>query len=311
MLTQVKIRNYQSLRDVDLGLEKLTVIVGASSSGKSALLRALRTLAFNSPGSSFVSGGMKVADVEVLVDDQIVALERGPAHSVYRIRPIDRPYDEVYPKAGATVPQDVRSILRLAEVEGEPLSFAFQFDRPFLLDAPGTQVAKVLGDLTNINVLHDAVREANRRRLNLGSTLKVRRADLEEVREKVKAFTGIPAQREKLASQWELLTEATATQETVTRLTGLIFDHGLATSALESLKPLKGFEADLEDVQHEAGQVDRLGKLLALRDAASKALSKAESDLETQDGRIAELEQSFHDQLKEAGVCPLCGQEVS
>lgn len=54
MLKQVSIRNYQSLRALDLLLGRVTVITGHSDSGKSALVRAIQTAVFNLEGNSFL-----------------------------------------------------------------------------------------------------------------------------------------------------------------------------------------------------------------------------------------------------------------
>src|SRR5580704_16634795 len=45
MISRIAISGYRSLRDVRLGLDRLTVVTGANGSGKSSLYRALRLLA--------------------------------------------------------------------------------------------------------------------------------------------------------------------------------------------------------------------------------------------------------------------------
>src|SRR5438128_1235554 len=44
MINKVSIRNFKSLRDVQIGLERFTVFVGPNASGKSSILQALDLL---------------------------------------------------------------------------------------------------------------------------------------------------------------------------------------------------------------------------------------------------------------------------
>src|SRR3972149_7677268 len=69
MLRRVSVHGYQSLEDVDLELAPLTVIVGPSRSGKSALVRALRSAFFNATGAAFIRRGARAATVVLLFDD--------------------------------------------------------------------------------------------------------------------------------------------------------------------------------------------------------------------------------------------------
>lgn len=57
MLTSVEIENFQSVRRARLELGRFTVVTGATGSGKSAVLRAIRLLAFNARGTSYIMRG--------------------------------------------------------------------------------------------------------------------------------------------------------------------------------------------------------------------------------------------------------------
>jgi exonuclease SbcC len=85
MWASLEVVNFQSLKDVRLQLGKLTVIVGPSSSGKSALVRALRVLVQNGRGSGYVRHGSSSAAVGVQREDGVaVSIQRG-ALNEYRL----------------------------------------------------------------------------------------------------------------------------------------------------------------------------------------------------------------------------------
>jgi len=63
VIHSISCKNFQSLQDVEIELGKFTVIVGASSSGKSALIRAIEAIASNSLNSDNIMQGTKHASV--------------------------------------------------------------------------------------------------------------------------------------------------------------------------------------------------------------------------------------------------------
>src|SRR6187551_1753821 len=62
---KVTVRNFQSLGDVTLDASGLTVVVGRSNLGKSALIRAMTGALFNRPGEAFVRIGKTHAEVSL------------------------------------------------------------------------------------------------------------------------------------------------------------------------------------------------------------------------------------------------------
>ena len=69
MLTRIEVRNFQSLHSADIPLGWFTVITGSTGSGKSALFRAMLTLARNARGTSYISHGQASCSVTGGGDD--------------------------------------------------------------------------------------------------------------------------------------------------------------------------------------------------------------------------------------------------
>lgn len=305
-LSKVSIRNFQSLKKVDVELGKFTVIVGASNSGKSAFLRALRVLTHNASSPSFVTTGKKKSDIAGFFDNgkQAVSLERGKSLSTYHLN------GEQYAKAGVGVPEDVSKFLALPEIEGDDLNFAFQFDRPFLLADASTKVAKVLGDLTNINVLFEAVRVVNRQRLDKAGKLKVRRSDIEDLKARIPEFEDIPAERKRLREARSSLEGVRDRAARLKRLEDLLETAAMAQAVLDSAaaKPLP--QIDLRSVEV------KVGKLNILTDAL-RAYSQATIDMKSAEDALAdawcdqqEKQEQYDSLIVSSGSCPLCGQPV-
>lgn len=307
MLKQLHVRDFQSIRSMDLDLGSLTVVVGASNSGKSALLRALKALAHNSTSTSFVRAGSARTSVGARTDDgTLVVLERGPSLSKY-IYAREGNAPQEYPKAGMKVPQDVADILRFPEVEGEPLNFAFQFDRPFLLDWPAPKVAKALGDLSNVNLIYEAVREANRRKLEAGARLKVRRGDVESLEAEAETFADLDGRLEALDTADGHLNRATALGQARDRLATLTSTLTTAARALKDLEPPPE-PPPLERAEALAQALRRLQALTRQAAMDTERIKEEASKVAAAEKGLAEADEEHARVLAEAGICPTCGQ---
>jgi energy-coupling factor transporter ATP-binding protein EcfA2 len=150
VLQRVRITNFQSIAEADLALGRFTVLVGPSSTGKSAVLRALRLVFRNASGTGYVRVGTKSTTVEVFQHDPMwsVSVERGSGKSVYTL---GGGVPAEFVKCGTSVPDPVA---REVDVGDESLST--QHDPPFLLSATGSEIARLFGELTGADVLQRA-----------------------------------------------------------------------------------------------------------------------------------------------------------
>lgn len=304
MLRRLVIRHYQSLNSIDLTVDGFTVIVGPSGSGKSSLVRALRLLVANARGSSYVERGAKRAGVVASFEDgTILALERGEGHGVYKL--VQGGQEKRYTKLGGAVPDDVAEFLDLDPA----LSFAGQFDRPYLLDDSGQQVARVLGELTNVTTIFEAVREANRRRQASNGKLRTRQADLEAAKAELQQYRNLPEQLQAMQRTETLLDDVDAVERDLGLLRNAVQTYQVAQRGLDNYRvPLP--VPNLEPIE-EAGR--RLADFkLALRSLVRQrqGLDQWHNEIARLDGLLATAHDQLHSSLADAGVCPTCGQST-
>lgn len=311
MIEAVRIRNWQSLKHADLQLGRYTVIVGASSSGKTALMRAFRALASNVRGNGQLTRGTSTAAISAVFDEGEVTLEY--RSGAWRYHVVHLGHEETYTKLNGAVPAHITNLLQIAPVPsgGTSINFAGQFDRPYLLssDDSGAKVARVFGELTNVHIILDAVREANRRRSSLAATLKVRQGDLDALVPQVGRFQGLPARLDALKAAEQAHRDAVALSGTVTRLRSLLDDLRAAQGAAQ----LRALPALPDDAAVRAAQ-DRRTRLAALLGQYTAAVQRARQARETVKDRIKDglaTEVAFHDALRTAGECPTCGQTTT
>jgi hypothetical protein len=240
--------------------------------------------------------------LRVAINDFDIVAHRGKSLSTYHME------TKSYPKSGKSVPEPIVKVLRMPLVEGIDPSFSFQFDRPFLLAESGSTAASVIGSLTNVSVLHAAVREANRRRGGVNTTLKVRYGDKERLQQQVETFRFLPARKKSIDRAKKALQSAEELQATQYALQR-------ATDALEASQAfLDTFTLpdvpDIDLTQLEADIAD-LHVLEDLTHTITQGLTIARGydKMGLQHGAaVAALDEEYQQVLEEAGICPTCGR---
>lgn len=310
MLTRLEIRNFQSLKNVELDLGEFTVIVGPSSSGKSALIRACKALASNVRGSGVITRGQKAMAVTAHVDHRTVTLERTETSGTYRV--CDGQGSELtYTKLNGGVPDAVTAALGIAPVpaNGTSINFASQFDKPYLLDDTGANVARALGELTNVNTIIEAVRTANKIRLRAASTLSTRRTDLTALQAKLKDYEGLAERLKALEQAETLAAHADTVEQRADRLQKALMTLTLAEKA-------QAKASTLPDVPSPDTMNALLNKVLDLTAKINGLQAKTERVtlmkrlVELRENEYTTASEDLIHLLGDTGVCPTCGQVV-
>jgi DNA repair exonuclease SbcCD ATPase subunit len=320
MLNRIEVRSFQSLHSADIPLGWFTVITGPTGSGKSALFRAMLLLARNARGTSYISHGHASCSVTTGDGRWIARLTRSSARggkNEYRVARLAPAQAEgvsgwaksTYTKLNGQVPAQVEDLLQLSE-----LNFARQIPQvPFLLSLPGTEIARRLGDLTNVSLVLGAAAEAGRFRKQAQRELDAARERRDALMGEAQEFAGIKERRAACTAAEEALAAAQATSSAAGRLRAL-------TGRLEAAE-LAAAAARAEAASQAPPSLGRLEEL-----AASVArLRELAGDLEAEEFEAAELadlarqarrdeqaaEEAVRKALADAGQCPVCGQAVA
>lgn len=309
MITDVVIEDYQAIREARLRLGRVTVITGPTGSGKSAVIRAIRLVVFNARGTSFIRHGVKKCKAAIGFEGELraVGIERG-GRGADKYRVVTRDGAEEFTKLAGAVPDKVSAILQLSE-----LNFAGQFDRPFLLDASGGQVARALGELTNVTLVLDAAREATRRKQETARELKRAEAELESLKAQAATFRRLRERRAAMAEAQERLVSVTAITEQLGRMRKLAELRRQASGAVARVQShLEALDVPSLDRVEELSK--SLARLRSLGEEAAAELGEERGQLLIVDRHWKDEQaahQELHDLLAGAGVCPTCGQSVS
>jgi DNA repair exonuclease SbcCD ATPase subunit len=313
MLKRVEVRHFQSLRAADIPLGRFTVITGPTGSGKSALFRALRALACNARGTAYISAGQKSCTVSAGGDGWVARLARSSAargKNEYRTAQLGDAgwVTKPYTKLGGQVPAPVAELLGLTD-----LNFARQFDPPFLLSDSGAEIARRLGDLTNVSLVLGAAAEAGRRRKQLARDLEGAQGRRDALMAEAQEFAGLKDRLSAATAAEEALARAQVTSASMARLDALqgrlaAAENVLLLAQAQDARQAPPSLARLEELAAQAARLRALaGSLQSAENEAARLAREAEAaGLAEQAAHTA-----VHDALVTVGQCPTCLQTVT
>lgn|GEM_PF-1319411 len=332
----VHIVNFQSHAETEFELAGpgcLTVIVGPTDSGKSAIVRALKWVMYNQPaGTGFIRTATSSASVSVeLTTGERVTRIRSASANQYRIsHPSQRDGrgrggnagEQVFEGFGTAVPLEVARLLGVYPVQiGEfalLANLSEQLDAPFLgKGVPSTLRAKVLLRIAGSEVLDLAARllsldshRALRDRERLEGELTALKEEIAE-----HSWVAMAAHKirkaERLLSQIEVRMRVAAAGRTLLEELAKLPDVDLLIEKKKRIEQLLSRVETLDGRLYKL--LDRLEILYGLRSELQRTgedKKAALGELTRLKDRLREVETRFASLAAQLQICPTCGQPL-
>ena len=148
-ILHVKIKDFQSLKDVDIKLTPgITIITGPTNNGKSAIIRAIDSALFNKGDDSMVRGGKRYYGIKMGNNKHAMMFVRD---SVGKNEKTSYQFDDgtVQKKVGRDQLPEVAKMFNIRDVKMNngvkmKINFWYQNDKPFLMDKTSGQLYEFL-----------------------------------------------------------------------------------------------------------------------------------------------------------------------
>jgi exonuclease SbcC len=238
MIQSLQINNFQSHKASYLEFDKgVNMIIGSSDSGKTAIIRALRWLAWNRPqGDSMRSHWGGETKVELFTDD---------AHIV-RIRDKQDEYilgDTHFRAIRTEVPKEIQDALNLTE-----LNLQLQLDRPFLIDNTPGEVAVFFNKVARLDKIDLGNQNVNRWIKELNQSVESLKTQVENTEQELTKFDHL----EKFEAEVEVLESLdkrlTSLNNSHNKLAGIISDNQQIIDVLAGYSELTDMENEVQEI---------------------------------------------------------------
>lgn len=292
-LKSITIQNYQSHKNSEIQLHPgVNAIIGASDSGKSAVLRSLNWVLTNRPGGeAFRStwGGRTLVELE-FTDGAIAGREKDKENVYYTA-------DQEYKAFKSDVPDDIQQALNLSDI-----NLQAQMDSPFLLSATSGEVAKLLNRVANLTQIDTAISNIKSKVQANSREIKTTEAQIEELEKQQASFQYIEQMEkdvieyEKFIKQNEVFGNNYSILDTIiVRLEENQKELDELETFLQADQPLQAVLALAEEEKTAVGQIRQLQAIIATveerqkEEREIKTFLEAESELETALGFVEQL----------------------
>jgi len=167
-IKSIKLVNFQSHRNTEIFPDAgLTVILGPTDQGKSAIIRALKWVLYNEPrGTDFITAGCKYCAVTLeMSDGTIIIRERDGNKNRYILKKQGR--EQIFEGFGNSVPFEITRAHGIPKIHIDKdstsaVNLAEQLEAPFLISESGSTRAKALGQLIGVHIIDAAQRNTIR-----------------------------------------------------------------------------------------------------------------------------------------------------
>ena len=251
MIKSLHITNFQSHKDTQLEFDPgVNIILGASDSGKTAIIRALRWLAFNRPqGDAFRSHWGGVCSVEAVFDDHIISRKKDKVDEYI----LD---GESYKAFRTDIPEEIIKALDINDI-----NLQMQLDSPFLLnDSPGT-VAQHFNKVARLDKIDTGLQKVQSEIRSLTSEIKFKEKDIEKREEELLKFSHLEKMEidiEAMQALYDMFLNITKTHSKLNSLISNITGKQEEIEEQSYLLPLESLVDDILQLQETKKQKETI-----------------------------------------------------
>jgi exonuclease SbcC len=301
MIDEIHLGNFQSHKDTTLALDPgLNVIVGASDSGKSAIIRALRWLIWNRPmGDAFINHNAQGAFVNITTDEMdVIQRAKGPGGNEYRIN------DQFFKAFGNDVPEEIQAILNMDEVNLQQ-----QLDRPFLISNSPGEVAAYFNKIVRLDKIDAGTKKINSQIRTLTNQIS---AD-ESRKEQFEIELGEYKYLDHFEVDLEELEKMNRDSQNITRaidnITSALAIIDTDAKYMEDLKMRLDFLTPVDEILDLHQKRDELASEKYILKNQKESIQRIESEINQASLELSAMEEYYHKEMQ--GTCPLCGSEIT
>jgi ATPase involved in DNA repair len=235
-MTEISVKNFQSIANINLVVDGFTVIVGRNNIGKSSIIRAVDAALTNRTGDDFIRDGEKSTEITIKREGLDLEWKKGTKTS-YKIN------GESFTALNRDIPPPLVEAgfgrMELGDKKVSPL-VAHQFEPLFLVNKGGSVITEVLANIYDLDAISNADDMCQKDLKAQKSILKTRDGDLVNLQSQLERYKDFQTLKEEVKALVEQDKACQALQDQIALLVAYEVDLEVLTRSLEALKEIKG-----------------------------------------------------------------------
>jgi DNA repair ATPase RecN len=275
-MTEISIKNFQSIKNVDLVVDGFTVIVGRNNIGKSAIIRAVDAALTNRVGDDFIRDGEKSTEITIKREGLDLEWKKG-AKTSYKIN--KEPFTALNRDIPLPLVEAGFGRMELGDKKVSPL-VAHQFDPLFLVNKGGSVITEVLAGVYDLDSLSNADDMCQKDLKAQKAMLKTRDGDLTSLQGKLERYKDFETLKEEVKALVEKDRACQSLQDEIALLTGYEVELEALMWSTNTLKGLKGVNvpdiSECEKLVEENSWLEEMSQELFILGTSIKKLRSIE-----------------------------------
>lgn len=283
-IQRLRLVNFQSHPDTTVHFHPgINSIVGSSDAGKSSLLRSIYWALTNKPdGDWMISHWAKDSAVELDTEDAKIIRTKGTENLYY----LDGQKLSAF---GREVPSVIKAVADL-----DSINISRQFDPPFLISMPASQVSEYLNDIIGLSKMDEVVEALAQLKRNASSAVKSHQKRIEELT----ATLGDDSRLRRVEEMVREKEDLDAYRDSIEK-----YEESLG-ALLGRLEVLDGLPSvDLETYERLKEESENVGDIVDILDRYCDRIVRLDKE-------VAELSEKLTKAEAKAKVCSECGKAL-
>lgn len=288
MISKIIIRNFQKHKKKVILFDKgITTFIGDTDTGKSAILRAISWVLFNTPnGVSFIHRKKKYASVSLHIDGNTVTRTRSRSGvNLYKIN------GKVLKSFGHSVPKEISKLCNVSS----NINFQSQYQNAYWLFESGGNVSKKLNEIVNLEMIDKVLSSIKSDITHDKGVSKIIIEQLKEERENLSKLKQI----KKIQKEFQVLLNMGVVLKNIE---SKIKEAETLSNAIER----RQIELPDESIFLDISKLDNIDEILQSVEEAIELLHDISKEKTTVECEISQLLKS----ISNINNCPVCGKPM-
>ena len=298
MATNIKIRNFQSIKEADIDVEGFTILVGESSQGKSACLRAVNAACNNKFKQNFLRYGADTIKVAISYDENpnlLIVSKTKKESPTYELG------DLVFQKLNRTVPEEVNAFNNFGVIDyfeqKYPLNYFSQFSKPLLLEFSQKRILEILSSSKAYDDMNVASTNLNKHKEQNNGAFKQLSAMLSENKSHLSDLKKQKEDMQSSINEMRLLqNKLVDTEMDIVDINNLISNYNEYNNAISKQDLLVSIEQNCEKIEAIDKELSEISNLQSNIEALNTCNNKI--DTLTKKLQILENCKNLYDKIK-------------
>lgn len=279
-IEEIEIINFESHKHTTIKLDAkgVNALTGASDSGKSGIVRAIRFATHNEPkGADFIRNGTKRATVRLKFSNKkIIERSRTKTSAGEYIVTDENGVATEFKGFGNNIPMDVLNAHQMPKVElatgvERSLNVAYQLDGHFMLSDSPVSRASAIGRLIGVHLVDAAIREKSKEMRALTVDTNTSEKRIEELNTEIAEYEFIDKEDMHLKTIKGFIMSAEHLEKKIDYLSDL------NEQRLKARKQVAEYQIELDSLSH----IDAIEPLLTQAEELSEKIDTAKENLAT------------------------------